>query len=82
VGTLEEALEILSLVQLRLTRKPLVFINTRNYFDGLLALFHQMVDWKFAKAETLAMYHVAATPEDALQYMEAYVPPEVHSKWL
>ena len=49
VGTLEEAVEILSMIQLRLTQKPLVFVNTRNFYGTLLKHFQKMVDWKFAK---------------------------------
>lgn len=82
IGTLEEAMEIISMKQLRLTAKPLVFINTLNYYDGLFALFEEMVELRFAKAETLDLYAVRPDSETALDYLLSYQPPEIHSKWL
>lgn len=81
VGTLEEAMEILSLVQLRLTTKPLVFVNTKGFYDSLYEHFKKMVGLHFAKEETLDMFALVETPEDALQFIEDYKPPELHSKW-
>lgn len=81
VGTLEEAMEILSLVQLRLTAKPLVFVNTEGFYDSLYEHFKKMVGLHFAKEETLDMFALVETPEDALQFIEDYKPPELHSKW-
>ncbi len=37
LGTLEELLEILSFRKLRLHHRPLVLLNQRGFFDGLLA---------------------------------------------
>jgi uncharacterized protein (TIGR00730 family) len=82
VGTLEEAMEILSMRQLRLTDKPLVFINTQGFYDGLLATFDEMVDLKFAKSNILVMYGVVADPKSALDYLFSYVPRPPDKKWL
>ena len=43
VGTLEEAIEILSMRQLKLTEKPLVFINTDGFYDKLNEIFSAMI---------------------------------------
>lgn len=82
VGTLEEAMEILSLVQLRQTHKPLVFINTEGFYDGLVRHFEQLVQLKFAKEETLKMYAYLETPAEAIDFIENFQPPELHSKWI
>ena len=82
VGTLEEAMEIFSLVQLKLTVKPLVFINTEGFYDGIIRHFEQLVELKFAKEETLKMYALVNTPEEAMEFIENFKPPEVHSKWI
>jgi len=82
VGTLEEALEIFSLIQLKQTAKPLVFINTEGFYEGIVRHFEQLVDLKFAKEETLQMYAMVNTPEDAMAFIEDFRPPEVHSKWI
>lgn len=82
IGTLEEAMEILSMKQLKLTNKPLAFINTCNFYDGLISNLQEMVDLKFAKKETAGLFAVKPDPEAALQYILDYQPPEISSKWL
>ncbi len=82
VGTLEEAMEIFSLIQLKQTLKPLVFINTEGFYDGIVRHFEQLVKLKFAKEETLKMYALVDSPEEAIEYIENFRPPEVHSKWI
>ena len=82
IGTLEEAMEILSMKQLELTKKPLVLINTCNFYDGLISNLHEMVNLKFAKKETIDLFAVEPNPEAALQYILDYKPPKISSKWL
>ncbi len=82
IGTMEEAMEILSMKQLKLTPKPLVFINTCNFYDGLISNLQEMVDLNFAKKETLELFAVEPGPEEALDYILNYTPPEISSKWL
>lgn len=82
IGTLEEAMEILSMKQLKLTTKPLVFINTCNFYDGLIENLQEMVELKFAKQETVELFAIEPDPEAALQYILDYKPPEISSKWL
>ena len=82
IGTMEEAMEILSMKQLKLTRKPLVFINTCNFYEGLISNLQEMVDLKFAKQETLDLFGVEPSPKEALEYILNYQPPKIPSKWL
>ncbi|MGV7221154.1 MAG: TIGR00730 family Rossman fold protein [Nitrospinales bacterium] len=82
VGTLEEALEILSMIQLRLTQKPLVFVNTNNFYNGLIDHLKMTVEAKFAKEETLKMFEVVPDPQSALEYLKNFTPPELHNKWI
>lgn len=82
IGTLEEAAEILSMKLLRLTNKPLVFINTRNFFDSLIEHFKKVVDQKFAKPDILNLFSMEPDPENALRYILSYEPEKVESKWL
>ena len=74
VGTLEEVMEIISMKQLRLTDKPVAFINTNNFYDGLIANFKQMVDFKFAKASTMDLFDVCPDPASALDVIMAHHP--------
>lgn len=82
VGTLEEAMEIFSLIQLKQTTKPLVFINTSGFYEGIVRHFERLVDLKFAKKETLKMYAMVDTPAEAMEFIENFRPPELHSKWI
>jgi len=41
-GTLDEALEVITLRQLGVSRKPVYFLNIRGYFDGFFAFVQQM----------------------------------------
>jgi len=82
VGTLEEAMEILSMIQLRLTQKPLVFLNTENFYDGLINHIKKIIDLKFAKQETLKMFAIVNSPQEALDYLRGFTPPALHQKWM
>jgi len=66
IGTLEEAMEIMSMKQLCLTDKPLAFINTNNFYDGFISNLQKMVDLKFAKESTLDLFTVCPDPASAL----------------
>lgn len=82
VGTLEEAMEVFSLIQLKQTLKPLVFINTEGFYDGIVHHFEKLVELKFAKEETLKMYAMVESPKEAMEFIENFRPPKVHSKWI
>ena len=81
VGTLEEAIEIMSMKQLGLTDKPLAFINTNNFYDGLIANLRKMVGLRFAKSSTLELFSVCPDPSSALEFVLSYQPKKVDNKW-
>jgi uncharacterized protein (TIGR00730 family) len=71
-GTLEEILEILTLRQLNLVKKPCVFLNQDGFYDPLLALFDRMLAEKFFKSSNMELFRVAASvPEIFLQISAA-----------
>ena len=74
VGTLEEAIEIISMKQLGLTDKPLAFINTNNFYDGLISNLRKMVSLKFVKSSTLELFAVCPDPSSALEFILSYQP--------
>ncbi len=81
VGTLEEAMEILSMRQLKLTDKPLVFINTEGFYDKLNETFSLMIEQKFAKENIRDMFAMAPDPMTALEYVFNYSSDSSDSKW-
>ena len=69
IGTLEEAIEILSMRQLKLSDKPLVFINTQGFYDKLNDTFASMIDLNFAKENIRNMYAMTPDSTSALEYI-------------
>lgn len=81
-GTLEEILEIITLKQLKYHNKPVVILNVNGYYDRLLAQFDELIGQRFAKPESKGLYHVAANPNEALEYIDSYQPMIIKEKWL
>ena len=69
-GTLEELFEALTLKRLGLYTHPIVLVNTRKYFDPLLALLEHAVAERFMDRRHLAMWQVVAEPEDVPRALE------------
>ena len=82
IGTLEEAIEIMSMKQLGLTEKPLAFVNTNNFYDGLISNFQMMVGLKFAKSSILDLFAVCPNPSSALEFILSYKSKKKDNKWL
>ena len=74
-GTLEEIAEHLALRQLNVHPRPVVLLNTRGFYDPLIAFFDHLIHERFARDEHRALYHLAADPADAVQYLETYRAP-------
>jgi uncharacterized protein (TIGR00730 family) len=66
-GTMDEFFEILTSAQLGLHRKPIVVVNVAGYFDPLLKLLDHIVAEEFAKPDIRNLFHVCATPEEAVR---------------
>jgi uncharacterized protein (TIGR00730 family) len=78
-GTLEEMMEIITLRQLNVVRKPCVFLNQDGFYDHLLRLFDRMLAERFVKPSNLDLFSVATTVTDVFAHIEtpaADVNPE------
>ena len=62
-GTLEELLETITLKRLGLYLEPIVLVNTRGFFDPLLALLSSAVDEGFMDDRHRQMWQVVSEPE-------------------
>lgn len=80
-GTLEEILEVMTLRQLSYHTKPVIFINTNNFFKYLLKQFEVSYNEMFAKEIYRDLYFVAENSEEAIEYLNNYIPVELDSKW-
>jgi len=70
-GTLEEILEMISFKQLGFHHKPIVFVNSDNYFEGLLLQFERGFAEAFIQERFRDLYTVVATPQEAIEFIEA-----------
>ena len=69
-GTLEELLEIITWKQLGLYNKPIVLLNTCDFFSPLLEMFDRAIENKFMRSLHRSLWSVATTPEEALLLVE------------
>lgn len=74
LGTLEEVLEILSFKQLGFHQKPVVLLNTRGYWDPLIAMLERGFDQGFVQPHFRGIYTVAGDPESAIEQIRNPVP--------
>ncbi|MCB9457407.1 MAG: TIGR00730 family Rossman fold protein [Anaerolineaceae bacterium] len=80
-GTLEEAVEVLTLKQLQLLNKPIVFLNTDDFYAPLLNLFDHFYTHQFARPSHRQLYHVAPDVDSVFAYLDAYQPTAIETKW-
>jgi len=73
-GTLDEISEMIDLKSLGYHTKPIVFLNTNRYYDKLFEFFKHIAQEKFAREETLKMFYLAQTPQEAFEYITQYKP--------
>ena len=71
-GTLEEVSEIIVQKQLGYNNKPIVFLNTKGFYENLIKFFDAIIENKFAKDETKNLYYIANSPSDAINYIKEY----------
>jgi uncharacterized protein (TIGR00730 family) len=80
-GTLEEIMEILTLRQLDVVKKPCVFLNQDGFYDPLLQLFERMLAEKFFKPSNMELFRVARTVPEIFAQIEAAAGVQAESKW-
>ncbi len=73
-GTLEELFEAITLKRLGLFLGPIVIVNTRGYYDALIAQLTAAIDGRFMDARHAAMWTIVGGPEEVLAAVEAAGP--------
>jgi uncharacterized protein (TIGR00730 family) len=80
-GTWDELCEVLTWTQLGIHHKPVVLVNTRDYWNSLLAQARHAAAEGFMKPVHAGLMRSAPTPTEALDLLVAPIPlPE--SKWI
>jgi len=80
-GTLDELSEILTYNQLRISDKPLGFLNVNHYFDDLFRFFNHAAEAGFVRKEHLDNLIVSDHIGDLVSKMNTYNPLEI-GKWI
>lgn len=74
IGTFEEFFEMLTLKQLARHTKPMILYNINGYYDTMIDMLNESVDKKFTNKESMGLFTVLNTPEEAVDYLNSYVP--------
>ena len=81
-GTFEELFEILTWAQIGLHKKPVGLLNTRHYFDLLLAMVEQARKEGFIYEEHRALFTYDERPDILLRALDNHQHPSGLERWL
>jgi uncharacterized protein (TIGR00730 family) len=71
IGTLEEAIEMLTWAQLGRHNRPIIFLNINGFWDPLISLFDHMIDQGFVQSAIRGQYAVVDRVDDVLPRIKA-----------
>lgn len=69
IGTIDEFFEVLIATQLQVMAKPIVLLNTEDFFAPLQVLVEQTVAQGFAGKAISSCFRIAMTPERAIEIL-------------
>lgn len=75
-GTLEEITEVITLKHLGMHNKPIVFLNTAGFYDSFFNFIEEACEKSVISTAYDELYRVVSRVEEALHYIERYVPQE------
>ncbi len=70
IGTIEEAMEVITLKQLGKFTAPVVFLNVNDYFQPLIEMLEKSIEEKFMLPVHRAMFSVADSVEKVFEVLE------------
>lgn len=73
IGTLDEITEIIELRKQKHHDKPIVILNTENFYEGLKVQMQKMKDDGFLPVDLESLVHFSDTPEDAISYIKEHL---------
>lgn len=80
IGTLDEALEVITWKQLKLHDKPIILLNCENYWNPFLQLLENIIDHEFTSPHTMSLFHVVNNPEEVLPLLKSLPDPKIDLK--
>ena len=76
-GTLDELFEMTTWAQLSLHQNPIGILNSKGFFDNIIAHMHHMVKEGFVNEAYLDMIVIESSPDKLLKRMMEFEPKEV-----
>jgi uncharacterized protein (TIGR00730 family) len=70
IGTLEEIMEVITLKQLGQFSKPILLLNTNNFYDHLTAFLEEMIRQQFMNDYHRGLWTVVDRPKDVIAAIE------------
>lgn len=70
-GTLEEAMEVITLKRLGKFTKPIIFVNTDGFYNSLFQLFDKMIEEKFMRDEHRGIWCSINEPEEIISAIKS-----------
>lgn len=80
-GTLEEITEVITLKQLGIHDKPVVFVNTGGFYDSFYIFLEQASLKGFISSAYEGLYSIVNSGEEALAFISRYQPKTVGAKY-
>jgi uncharacterized protein (TIGR00730 family) len=71
LGSLDEIAEILEFKKQKMHDKPVVVLNTDNFYEGLKMQLDRMYSEKFINRPIDELVHFVNTPEEAINYIDS-----------
>jgi uncharacterized protein (TIGR00730 family) len=81
LGTFEEIFEIIVGKQLKYHNKPIVLLNTNDYYKPMLDQIERGIEQNFIKSRAMELFYVAPNVAAAIEHIRTYVPPLIADKW-
>ncbi|MBS7200335.1 MAG: TIGR00730 family Rossman fold protein [Bacteroidales bacterium] len=80
-GTLEEITEVITLKQLGIHNKPIIFLNTNDFYEYFFLFINNIRKEGFVSKAYDGLYVVVNTVGEAVEYIENYQAKDFSSKY-
>ena len=80
IGTLDETIEAITWKQLGLHDKPIILLNSENYWNPFIELLEHIISNEFTVPETMELFHVVNDPLEVLPLLKALPNPLIDPK--
>ena len=77
IGTLDEVMEMVELKKHHLHNKPIVLLNSANFYEGLKIQLQKMEDEGFMQRPLEELIHFTDTPAEAINYINKHLGKEL-----